>query len=556
MTSNSRVIAPKAAAPARRRGRPQRLPDDASPSVGHSVSADQRVAWLLATSRILGPDPELAHQENFAQALRGHGFSVDNSRVSRWESGSRPLQIKVISAYEQILGLPDGALVAVAIGVYRSRGTEPGNNRRTKTELRNQQEIDDSFERAEAGVATGADWLRLAEDLTQYDRIYLNPSSWRSLSNRLVNELNRSVGAAFVRRREACTMLLGNPAAQRHLVRAIGEVVTNPHAQIVQPVVSLLGNLDDPAASALVLRLIESDNPLLRRAAASIAPVKLARQHFAESDLGRLEAFAALSLRRTNAVTTNLQAVDLAATLPGNAFDRVCREVRDNHQVERLRLARTQGHLVPPETARAVSRAIATRAQEETGAPLVAEPDTMLQRLVSEAMFHTHKERREQASLLLAASAYAPAIAHGCLTLTETETEFVAARALAVLQAVGLGQHREIAVRHATRTGGSPAVQVNALNALALSTETMAEDEAEAVSAVVRSAAPQAVRQAALFAVGMNAPERLESMRKHDDVWLATRADWWRDHGSALHDTDDVRQPTANPTWIPAPRHE
>ena len=52
-----------------------------------TVGCDQRVAWLLSTSRLLNANPELADRAGFIKALAEHGVHVDNSRISRWESG-------------------------------------------------------------------------------------------------------------------------------------------------------------------------------------------------------------------------------------------------------------------------------------------------------------------------------------------------------------------------------------------------------------------------------------------------------------------------------------
>src|SRR3954453_4610886 len=81
--------------PARRRGRPQRLPEDPNTLASGVVGCDQRVAWLLSVSRVLGPDPELARRDGFIVALKDRGLPVDASRVSRWESGLQPLPSRV-----------------------------------------------------------------------------------------------------------------------------------------------------------------------------------------------------------------------------------------------------------------------------------------------------------------------------------------------------------------------------------------------------------------------------------------------------------------------------
>src|SRR6478752_3797394 len=111
--------------PVRRRGRPQRLPDDPHPLTSGLVGCDQRIAWLLTVSRVLGPDPDLARRDGFIAALKDRGIPVDASRVSRWESGLQPLPSRVVATYEQVLGLSEGSLVSVTGGLRRSFGTGP-----------------------------------------------------------------------------------------------------------------------------------------------------------------------------------------------------------------------------------------------------------------------------------------------------------------------------------------------------------------------------------------------------------------------------------------------
>ena len=55
----------------RRRGRPQRLPDDPHPIAPRRVGCDQRIAWLLTAARVLGPDPDLRGATVFIAARSG-----------------------------------------------------------------------------------------------------------------------------------------------------------------------------------------------------------------------------------------------------------------------------------------------------------------------------------------------------------------------------------------------------------------------------------------------------------------------------------------------------
>ncbi|WP_110207991.1 helix-turn-helix domain-containing protein [Nocardioides daejeonensis] len=516
------------------------------------------MAWLLATNRILGRHPELAHQESFAQALRERGLTVDNSRISRWESGTRALPPRVVTAYEEALGLPAGTLAAVAMAVCRAPGAkQPPATTADQRALLSQSDLDALFGRAESGTATGADWLRLATELGCYERIYLSPSTWQRLSTTLLNELTRSVGAAWVRRQEASQVLLGHAAARRHLFRAIGEVVTHPWAQVVDPALHLFRDVDDPSAGGLLLRLIEHDSPMLRRTAAGIVPGKLARGHYGADAHPQLEQVAALGLRGPWKNGRGLHAVDLAITLPDASLRRLLRTLRDPAQVERVERARATGLLVTAETARNTTRAVTTPVQEATAGAVIADTDRMLMSLTQDALFHAHRDRRAQAATLLAASPYADALADRCLDLVGSSPEFVAGRLMSLVQRVGLGSKRGQAIELAAASTQLPTTRMHALVGLGLARNPLEAHEARQVMTVAETDPHDALRQSALFALGMNAPHEAQRLTEHTDPVISQRASWWQEHGSALHDTDDVAPdptPIAEPGWIPAPR--
>ncbi|HEY0948799.1 hypothetical protein, partial [Nocardioides sp.] len=256
--------------PARRRGRPQRLPEDPHSLGSGQVGCDQRIAWLLTVTRLLGPDPDLARRDGFIAALKERGLPVDASRVSRWESGLQPLSAAVTATYESVLGLPAGCLVAVANGLRRSFETGPTMRRNPAHEKAlNNTEVETLLDRGEQGAATGAHWLRLTDELNRYDRVFLRDREWAKVTHQLVNELGRAVGAGYVRRYEAAAAFIGHPVARQHLMMAIGRFVTAPDAQVVAPVLNLLAEVPDRAAADLTLRLLsaDTDNVYLRRAA-------------------------------------------------------------------------------------------------------------------------------------------------------------------------------------------------------------------------------------------------------------------------------------------------
>jgi hypothetical protein len=284
----------------RRRGRPQRLPEDPHSLSSGVVGCDQRVAWLLTVSRLLGSDPDLARRDGFIAALKERGIPVDNSRVSRWESGLQPLPARVVATYESALGLTESSLVSVAGGLRRAFGTGPTPRETIYDAEPSESELNWLLDLAESRRATGAQWLKLADHLNRYDRVFLREQDWTALCGALVTELGSAVGISYVRRYEAAAAFIRHPSARRHLIMAVGQFVTDPNTQVVAPVLNLLSEVPDSAAAALTLRMLsaDSENKYLRRAASSVAAVKLARGHFDDAALPRLESHVLGALRR------------------------------------------------------------------------------------------------------------------------------------------------------------------------------------------------------------------------------------------------------------------
>jgi len=60
-------------------------------------------------SRLHQGNAELALGGPFMNALSEAGLQADRSAVSRWESGKMQPRFAVLTAYEQVLGLPEGS---------------------------------------------------------------------------------------------------------------------------------------------------------------------------------------------------------------------------------------------------------------------------------------------------------------------------------------------------------------------------------------------------------------------------------------------------------------
>lgn len=524
--------------PGRRRGRPQRLPDDPHTLASGVVGCDQRVAWLLTVARVLGPDPDLARRDGFIAALKDHGVPVDASRVSRWESGLQTLPSRVVATYEEVLGLTEGSLVSVASGLRRSFGSGPTPRENGVRDVDvSDGELDRLLEVTESGTGTGAHWLRLADHLGRFDRVFLRETHWTALCRRLVTELGSAVGTAYVRRYEAAAAFIRHPNARRHLILAVGQFVTDPDTQVVAPVLNLLSEVPDPAAAALTLRMLsaDSENRYLRRAASSVAATKLARGHFDETALPRLESHVVGALRRGESLDGRLDSFDLAVRLPEESWERVTGGLRTRRAHALVSQARAGDEMIPSARAAAVVAELAPAVQADTPRHQAQEPDLMLRRLLREALFHSHKPRRHHAALLVAASPYSPAAARHLLQLATDPNELLAARAWTVLMRIGSHDLGDQVVERAL-VDDRPTVRARALVNVGL--DGSVTPEQSAAVAQQYDASKSLERHATLFALGMAGAPELGALAAADDADTARAARWWLSQGQAIHDGD------------------
>jgi hypothetical protein len=509
----------------RRRGRPQRLPEDPLPLSSRAITPEARVAWLLATTRLLHRDHRVGQREAFRAALAETGVHVDGSRISRWESGAAPAPEAAITGYETVAGLRPGRLLTAVESLRRAFG-EPAR----QPEPGDVGPPDELLELALAGDATGDQWRQLGGRLAGFDRIFLRAADWELLSGRLISELSRSVGPAYVRRYEAAALLIRHPDGQRPVSRSLGRFVMHPHTQVVLPVLNLLTEVDDAGASALTLRMMGEDNRGLRRAAAAVAAVKLRRGLLPDDALPRLERYAASSMRRSEPLDGAQDAFDVAMQLPSRSFLNVLDQIPDRRVQAQLGRSRSTGELLTRQQAAAVVADVAAAVQgDESEVSRHPEPDMMLRRLLREALFHTHKSLRHHAGVLLAASAYAPAVARQCHHLLGGSNYFLAARAWALMMRVGHAADRPGLVLRAL-SEPRPTLRARAMVNLGLSPIPVTNSEAKALIGSMPADTRGSVRHGLLFALGMGGSPLLDEVAKKHQP----EAEWWRTQGSAI----------------------
>lgn len=526
----------------KRRGRPPQMPDDPTSMDEGYYDPWARTAWLLVTCRSLGRETAYADRSVFVEALRDVGVTTDLSRLSRWESGQHAITFKAMRGYETVLGLPDGALVAANRQLVRD--SDPTGKQPERVSFADRAEtapdalimglIDKAT--ASSNPMTGGDWLTLVTELEHFELVLLPTRHWTLLCERLVQELARTTGVDQMRRYEALSTLVNHPVGQRHVLHALGAWLTHDDAQVVAPMLGLLQQLEDPAASALVLKLLDSDHKALALGAIRVAATKVARGHFDGAPLAQLEQHAIRGLL-VPAYKRGADLLDLLTHLPDDSFDRAIRTLKDGPLRTRVLAARVTKDLAGRDNSRHISRRVATLAQTMTPAVYTAEPDQLLQRLVREALFHVSGNRRRLATNTLGLSPYAPAIADCFIQLAGSDRELLGERAWAAVWTLGLGSRRQDVV--ALVDADHPWVQRRALISLARSPERLTTSEQERVQVAMRHE-NASVRRAALYATGLQAPHHLPNPLETSTSPDAPIVTWWRRVGPAIRDGDGL----------------
>jgi hypothetical protein len=524
----------------RRRGRPYRFPEDSSPLSRVHGGVDQRVAWLLGSSRIHGSDTAMAHRDQFVAALKDLGIAADQARVSRWESGSQRVPDRVVAAYEEVLGLAPSHLSAAINGLRRS--LEPDSDKAeivTTDPSRLHEDLDRLFAHVDAEEPHGSRWLQLTSYLATHPQIYMRDKSWKQLADSLILELGRSVGAAYYRRYEALRTLIRHPGAQRHVVKAIGKFVTDPAAQVVMHPLTLLQEVDHHKAGDLATRLLTTESGMLQQGAAWVTAAKVARRHYDDNSLKQLEAAVIMLLGAGPSSLPDVDLLDVAARLPEEARKRIMLAMRDTAVQARFEVLVRTGEILPQDVTRHVASRVAEAAQAATPPPYRIEPDMMLHRLVREALFHGHQERRHRAAVLLSVSPYSAGVAAACAHTIDHSDEVVALQAAMLLRYMATELQRDDLRRWAADDARLE-VRGAALLTLGRLPQGIGADDESVILQALESSTKRPTQRASLYALGMGGSSALKDLKGNGGDFQRRAAHWWLRTGSAIHESATI----------------
>lgn len=224
--------------------RPADLVVDPTPLDGPRVDVPARIGWLLRISRQVA-GVSLADVADRLAEVAGQGPSVPVlSRLER--SGDRNGQ--VVDAYEAALGLEPGRLRAAVDLVGRRFPYAPQDRAPALARPATLEAFDRVVDTVQAGAPTGGDWLALVREHEGGRPFGLPSREMAPLLERLAGETGRSVGTAFVTRREALKRLRCSPYGEL-LADLARESTADRNTQVHVDLVSIVA--ERPTAEAL-----------------------------------------------------------------------------------------------------------------------------------------------------------------------------------------------------------------------------------------------------------------------------------------------------------------
>lgn len=511
----------------RGRGRPYRPPLDGSPwsSVSGGISA--RVAWLLGTSRTLHAGGAYANRQEFLPELVDRDIRVDNTKLSRWESGTGSISAEVVQAYEEILGLPAQQLRST-VSLLTGASVAPTS---AESPAAVERMLDGLVESVLSGEnCSGERWILLTSQLAQHPAMFLRAALWRDLANRLISELSRSVGVAYTTRLVALRTLIAHPMAHNEVVAAIGQYVTDPCAVRVGDVIAALAHAPSASGRFLSLGLLASDHHAVRAGAArAVAAMKAANTWADGLDEALTKSIVHLldpSSTPGSALTPAYGNADVLRYLGPEALATVIEELGDDRHRQ---FVLDHASLTSPATASLIAASITATAQESV--PSIGDaPDPMLERLVREALFHSHAERRHRALVVLMSSPYAAGIGGAAAGLLNADDPLVARRAAELLRfCITPAETQHVLDAPVERHPDVQATALSALGHLPEFADSLVEEVLEQSEPWAGEREPQPV----VYVLGMHGlTDRLAARALPSHVESA--AAWWRRAGTRI----------------------
>jgi hypothetical protein len=485
-------------------------------------------------SRLHHPDPDLALGESFNAALRRVGLRADRSAVSRWESGKVTPRYSVLVAYEQALGLRGGQLTSVVNAQRRAFGG-PGLPAWMPTlDAKSDgfhERLDALFDALLEGPATGPEWTSLAHHVAAAGTMYVHRRVWDDLSVKLIDQMARSVGVAYLQRFEAMRLLLEHRAAHPWILRATADFLDDPAVQIVNDPMGVLEISTAPESAALALeRFLTTKSRDVLGAAADAVAIKVEDGYYSDEQIGSIELALNARLQQPDADTALFE--ELILTMPEPARARLIRAARGLDGADQVAQSASQGERFGAETARAMSDSIASQLRERFPSSRLYDEDRMTPRLIREALFSSRVGRAHYASLALVGSPFRAELA-GVLTdeIERVGLEDRAAPRLArLLRYLARPQQEEALLRWLPKA--PPAVGRD----FALAIGHVLSDRPLRDLLPLIAGDRSLLDRALIYGLGMRQADALHELADDGErpPHVRSAAEWWRRHGGAV----------------------
>lgn len=425
------------------KGRPFSMPEDRTRLGDSAVDVDARVSWLLRMSRLHQCDAAFAPGRVFIAALEDIGLHVTASSLSRWESGQTRPRVAMVAAYEQILGLPEGLLTTAVTALWRMGESDapPSPSPFNPLSEDHHDTLDGLLDVLRSGKAIGPDWVEFGGYVAGPHPLYLHGDLWRELTHHLVDQLSRSVGVGTLQRLEAAHTLLKHRIATSFLLTAIGEYLGDPHAQVLDPAMAVLGMSPHPRARRMVLReFAHVRSPV--RFEATLRPVTsyLRRHQYEGPALAFVESTMLTSMHQFDGRMDAFGEVILA--MPEPRRTRLVAAYSARHDASALVPAARYGEWVTPRKAESLSEELAREVRQGLPAAARYGDEAMTPRLIREALFSAREDNRRLAAIVLRASPFREAVA-ARLVVVGGGTEHDASPSQVLLLSQIAGQEQE-----------------------------------------------------------------------------------------------------------------
>lgn len=213
--------------------------------------------WLLRVARGHAPDSGVRTAAVFARGSDAVA-AVHRSQVTRWERGQTAPTYDVVRRYEILCGLEEGRLSAAVDLVHRHDtpvAAQPALRRPRPADPAAR--VDDLLARALSDEPlTGVDWDWLTASLGAMPDAFLRKQDWRDLVRRGLREMDVSVRLGYRQRAEAMDRIAGHPRAAGHVAELVGEILSDPGAQVYSEAAALLQYNPHPSVHDILRAVI------------------------------------------------------------------------------------------------------------------------------------------------------------------------------------------------------------------------------------------------------------------------------------------------------------